>query len=166
MPPGRYVSTPLTSQHALSGFECGVPELDDWLIRSALQAAANNTARTFVWTDDGRVVAYYALAGHQIERETVPGKVARGSPVHIPAVILGKLALARHLHGTGLGAELLVDALERVLVATQNVAARVVVVDAVDERAVRFYERFGFLRTGPDSRRLVRKLADIARDFQ
>jgi len=124
------------------------------------------TARTFVWHQDGRVVAYYALAGHQVVRENVPSKIGRGGPNVIPAVILGKLALDRSLHGQGLGADLLVDALERVLAAVKIVAARVLVVDAIDDNAANFYEKFGFLRTGAGSRRLLRKISDIARDFE
>jgi predicted GNAT family N-acyltransferase len=119
----------------------------------------------FVWAPDGRVVAYYALAAHQVQREALPQSIGRGSLNNIPAVLLGKFALTRHLQGRGLGAELLVDALERVVAATQIVAARLVVVDADNEDIVGFYERFGFLRTSPESNRLVRKVSDVARDF-
>lgn len=124
------------------------------------------TARTFVWHDDGRVVAHYALAGHQVVRESVPAKIGRGGPNVIPAVILGKLALDRRLHGRGLGLDLLVDASERILAAVKLVAARVVVVDAIDDNAANFSEKYGYLRTSADSRRLVRKISDLARDFE
>jgi predicted GNAT family N-acyltransferase len=163
---GPYVAEPLTPDHDLSGFDCGVPELDAWLVHAAVQAGAMGTARTFVWQDHGRVVAYYALAGHQVVRESVPAKIGRGGPNVIPAVILGKLALDHSLHGQGLGADLLVDALERILAAVKIVAARVLVVDAIDDNAAHFYEKFGFQRTSADSRRLVRKISDIARDFE
>jgi len=45
------------------------------------------------------------------------------------------------------------------------VAARLLVVEAIDDRAIKFYENFGFVRTAPDSNRLVRKISDIAADF-
>ena len=159
---------PLAESHDVSKFSCGVEELDDWLRNNATHAAAMNTARTFVWAEaDGVVVAYYSLSGHQVVREEMPHRLARGSPNQIPSVLIGKLALGRTLQGgeRKLGASLLVDALSRVLVATQQVAARLVVVDAIDERAVGYYEHFGFLRTAPDSFRLVRKVSDIAADF-
>jgi predicted N-acetyltransferase YhbS len=127
-----------------------------------------NTARTFVWTEpDETVVGYYSLAGHQVMRDELPTKVSRGSPNQIPSVLLGKLALDQSLHGDPrrLGGALLVDALARVLAATQRVAARLVVVDAVNDSAVSYYKHFGFVPTAPDSYRLVRKISDIAADF-
>jgi predicted GNAT family N-acyltransferase len=161
-----YRSVPLAESHDVSRFSCGVEELDDWLRNNATHAAAMNTARTFVWAEaDGVVVAYYSLAGHQVVREEMPHRLARGSPNQIPSVLIGKLALGRTLQGGELGASLLVDALSRVLVATQQVAARLVVVDAINERAVGYYEHFGFLRTAPDNFRLLRKVSDIAADF-
>lgn len=161
----RYESEALGQAHDLSAFRCGNAALDRWLIEAAHQAAANRTARTFVWLDRNRVVGYYSLAAHHIEREMLTHRIGRGSPDTIPAVLLGKLALDTDLHGQHLGEGLLVDALERVLKATEQVAARSVVVDAIDEQAVSFYEKFGFLRTGSTSSRLVRKLSDIAKAF-
>jgi hypothetical protein len=44
--------------------------------------------------------------------------------------------------------------------AVQNVAARFLIVDAIDEEAATFYERYGFKRIPGDSR-LFRKMSDI-----
>jgi ribosomal protein S18 acetylase RimI-like enzyme len=76
-------------------------------------------------------------------------------------VLLARLALDRTLHGQGLGGALLAEALDRVVVATRTVAARFVVVDALDEGATGFYEHYGFRRI-PETLRLVQKLSDIA----
>jgi predicted GNAT family N-acyltransferase len=80
-------------------------------------------------------------------------------------VVIGRFALSEALHGKGLGGELLADALHRVVAATQLVAARFVVVDAIDARAMAFYEHFGF-RHIPDAMRLVRKMSSVAADLQ
>jgi hypothetical protein len=57
-----------------------------------------------------------------------------------------------------------VDALERATAAVAT-AGRRVVVDAIDDRAARFYERYGF-RPCPDlPLRLVRKASDVARSL-
>src|SRR5579884_1984575 len=163
-----YESVPLTEKHNVERFSCGVVQLDEWLSSYAKHAAVMNTARTFVWVQpDSVVVGYYSLAGHQVAREALPRGVARGSPLQIPAVLIGKLALDSALQGheRRFGGELLVDALRRVLKATQLVAARLVVVDAINDNALSFYEHFGFVRTAPDSYRLVRKISDIAADL-
>jgi predicted N-acetyltransferase YhbS len=160
--PLRFVSEALTDQHDLSQFSCGKEELDDWLRSSALHAAAMNTGRTFVWRADQRgVVAYFTLAAHLIAREQIPRKVGRGSPQMIPAVLLAKLALDESLAGQGLGGELLWDSLSRATAASQQAAARLVVVDAIDDRAVSFYEHFGFTPLPGNPRRLVQKMSDI-----
>ncbi len=127
---------------------------------------SNNTARTFVWTprdERERVVAYYSLAGHVIERSAMPAKIGRGSPDSSPAVLLARLAVAKNMQGEGLGAMLLAEALTRAARTAQIVAARFVVVDAIDESAAMFYARYGFTRILGDSR-LFRKMSDIARD--
>lgn len=80
--------------------------------------------------------------------------------MEIPAVLLARLALSESLHGQGLGAVLVADALQRVVDATRTVAARLVVVDALHERVARFYETLGFRRI-PASLLLVQKVADI-----
>lgn len=148
--------------HDLAGFECGRPELDRWLTEHAAASQKRRTARTFVWHQgDNRVVAYYSIAAHLLQRDELPSALGRGGPRQIPAVLLGRLALDRALHGTGLGGVLLADAMRRVTVATETVAARFVVVDAIDEPAANFYEHHGFTRT-PGTSRLIAKLSDIA----
>lgn len=106
------------------------------------------------------MVGYYALAAHKVAREHVPASVARGGPAEIPAVLLARLALSEHLRGRGLGAVLVADALQRVVDATHTVAARLVVVDALNERVAQLYESLGFRRI-PRSLLLVQKVADI-----
>jgi GNAT superfamily N-acetyltransferase len=120
------------------------------------------TARTFVWhTGDDLVVTYFSLAAHLVVR-AVSRKLARGAPDAIPAVLLARLALDRSLHGQGLGGELLLDALSRAVQASDVAAARLVVVDAIDEAAVAFYEHHGFTAVPGNRQRLVQKISDIA----
>lgn len=123
-------------------------------------AATRGTALTWVWVQRGEVVGYYALAAHKVARDEVPAAVGRGGPREIPAVLLAKLALDRRLRGRNLGEVLVADALTRVIAATQSVAARLVVVDALTERVARFYESLGFTRI-PDSLLLVQRVRDI-----
>jgi len=111
------------------------------------------------------VVAYFSLAPTVITRGSLPRKLGRGDPTSIPAILLARLALHQSLQGQDLGAELLYRALERAIAATEVVGGRYVVVDAINETAMAFYEHFGFQRVpslalpGP---RLVRKVSDIA----
>jgi GNAT superfamily N-acetyltransferase len=152
-------------RHDLSALDSGESDLDRWLREQAAGAGARRVARTFVWVepdaDPDRVLAYYSLAGHRLVRDDLPRSIGRGSPSQIPAVLLARLALDRTRHGGGNGGALLADALARIVVATDIVAARFVVVDALHEKAAGFYQPHGFRRI-PDSLRLIQKVSDIA----
>lgn len=153
------------SRHDLSAFDSGETDLDRWLREQAVGAGARRVARTFVWVEPdaepNRVVAYYSLAGHRLVRDDLSRSIGRGSPSQIPAVLLARLALDRTRHGGGNGGALLADALGRIVIATDIVAARFVVVDALHETAASLYHHHGFRRI-PDSLRLIQKVSDIA----
>lgn len=161
-----YRSERLSASHDVSAFGCGSEILDDWLRHHAVTAQAKRTCVSYVWTgEDAGVVAYYSLAPHLIENSEVPRRLGRGDPRQIPAILLARLALSRELRGRGLGGILLYDALSRAVAASQQVGGRYVVVDAIDQAAVQFYEHFGFART-PREQRLVRKVSDIEADLK
>jgi GNAT superfamily N-acetyltransferase len=156
-----YVSEPLASRHDVSAFHSGRPQLDEWLREHALGAVARRTARTFVWhPGDDKVIGYYAIVAHLIVKDELPRSLAHGSPEQIPAVQEARLALDQSVQGQRLGGALLADALGRIVEATATVAARFVVVDAIDANAVRFYEHYGF-RAIPGTQRLIQKVSDI-----
>lgn len=163
--PARFNSEVLDERrHLTAAFDCGEPELNAWLVEHAAHAGRMNTARTFVWTmpRNDNVVAYYALSAHLLASEDSPRRVARGGPRQLPAVLLAKLALASQWQGDGLGAELLVDALRRIVTANEKgPAARVVIVDALHVNAAAFYTKYGFTPTPNDPLRLIQKMSDI-----
>ena len=165
--PRRPHPEPLDDDHAIADFSCGVAELDAWLERSARTAAAKHVGRTYVWVADdapAEVLGYFTLAPHVVRRAEVPGRVRRGSPDSIPAILLARLALTHTLHGSGQGGRLLVDALHRAVDAVALAGGRPVVVDAIDRDAIGFYQHYGFTRLA-DHQRLYRKVTDIARDL-
>lgn len=161
-----YLSEPLSpDRHLLLAFDSGEAGLAQWLREHAAGAAARRVARTFVWVEPGRdpdrVAGYYTLTGHRLVRDDLPRSIGRGSPTEIPAVLLARLALDRAHHGGGNGGALLADALTRIVIATDIVAARFVVVEALHEKAAGFYAHHGFRRI-PGSLRLIQKVSDIA----
>jgi predicted N-acetyltransferase YhbS len=157
-----FVSETLTDDHLLERFSSGNDALEVWLQHHARHAQSMRTARTFVWHGgDKIVVAYFSLAAHLV-RADLPPKLGRGSPDAIPAVLLARLALDQSLDGQGLGGELLLDALSRAVQASDVAAARLVVVDAIDEAAAAFCEHHGFIAVPGNRQRLVQKVSDIA----
>jgi len=146
----------------VSAFTCGHPELDTWL-RTHARTATGQGIRTYVLVDGTEaVVGYFAIAPHVLARAEVPARVVRGAPDRIPAILLAKLALASALQGSGLGAELLLAALAQIVEAGRRVGGRIVVVDAIDDAARRFYEHHHFVPLPDHPRRLILKLSAAA----
>ena len=105
----------IEAHHDASTFDCGQPELDDWLRLRALSNEASGASRTYVICAEGRVVGYYALATGAVARAAATGKARRQMPDPIPVMIIGRLAVDTGYQGRGLGHGLLRDALLRTL---------------------------------------------------
>jgi len=135
---------PLGPQHDVSQFSSSVPALDAWLRGKAQRNEAKGGARTYVVCDGDRVAGFYSLAASAVERRRVSSRVGRGMPDPVPVILLGQLAVDTDYRGRRLGSDLLVDAGRRALAAADVIGARAIVVQAIDERAKTFYDRFGF----------------------
>lgn len=153
----------LDEHHDLSRFDSGNHHLDDWLRRYALDAQRMDSARTFLLTRGGRIVGYFSLTMGSVLREVAPAKLVRGLPAYpVGTVLLARLAVDLRDQGAGSGATLLAEALRKAVAAGDSAAARLVVVDAIDDNAVRFYERFGFITAPGHTHRLYRRMKDIS----
>lgn len=164
--PAPYISEALTNEHDVGGFDSGQTELDEWLRRSAASSDGRNITRTHVWTRrhdrTRRVVAYYATMPYVIERDALTRKDGRGLTDHIPCYLLARLALDQSLRGQQLGSVLLAEALRRMAISSAGVGGRLIVVDAIDDRAAFFYQQHGFEALPSDSRRLTLRVKDLA----
>jgi GNAT superfamily N-acetyltransferase len=152
---------PLTVEHVLSGFDCGVASLDDWLRRRALQNQASGASRTLVVCDAGQVVAYYALAASAVTPDAAPGRFRRNMPDPIPVVVLARLAITRDHQGRGLGRALFQDAANRVIHAADAIGIRGLLVHAISEEARAFYVRLGLDPSPLDTMTLMTTVADL-----
>jgi GNAT superfamily N-acetyltransferase len=149
----------LTAQHDVTAFDCGVPELDHWLKRRALQNEASGASRTYVVSAGGRVVGYYALATGAVAQYAATGKVRRNMPEPIPVMVIGRLAVDVAYQGQGLGTGLLRDALLRTSNAASIAGIRAVLLHAISDEAKRFYEKAGFSASPVDPMTMMITLA-------
>jgi predicted GNAT family N-acyltransferase len=139
---------PLDKAHDRTSFSSGAPESDRYIRELASQDVRRDVARVFVALAEGSkaVCGFYSLGAASFQREKlVPAQAKRLPHYPAPAALLGRLAVDMGTQGTGLGAFLLMDALHRVLLASQTFAVHALVVDARDDAAAAFYRKYGFI---------------------
>lgn len=141
---------PLGPHHDRRTFTCGQRELDGWFQERASQDEKRNLSRVFVACDAEGVAGFYSLSSYTLALSDLPPDLARKLPRYeaIPAALVGRLARAERVRGQRVGELLIADAIRRTLSAARSVAVYAILVDAKDERASAFYQRFGF-RTFP-----------------
>ena len=157
----------IARQHDRKGFDCGVPELNDYLRRFARQNHEAGGGKTFVAVDEAaptRILGYYTISPGALTYARVPGVVTRDlGQYEVPVFRLGRLAVDLSQQGRGLGGQLLLAAGERSLSVAAVAGGVALAIDAKDERAAGWYERFGALRLLDDPLRLVLPLQTIAK---
>jgi GNAT superfamily N-acetyltransferase len=136
---------PLSEAHRIEGFSCGVPALDEWLLRRAWNHQRTGASRTYVVAATGQVAGYYCLAAGALALGEAPGGVRRNMPDPVPMAILGRLAVDRSWQGKGIGVALLRDAVERTQAASAILGIRGLLVHALSPAAAAFYARHGFV---------------------
>lgn len=135
-------------RHNRSQFCCGHASLDNYLQKQASQDLKKRVSTTFVLIDDPAldVLAYYTLSAYTVEISELETTFAKQLPRYprLPATLLGRLAVDKHQQGQGLGEVMLVDALQKALEVSTQIASLAVIAEAIDDKAVGFYQKFGF----------------------
>ena len=106
----------LNASHDRTRFACEEESLTNYLKTQVSQDIKRRVSICFVKMDAGnRVIGYYTLASESLGRDTIPEVFRNQVPTsyNAPVILLGRLARDISAKGTGLGEELLLDALER-----------------------------------------------------
>ena len=139
---------PLNQNHELSQFNCGNHDtLNDWLKFRSLKSEGLS-ARTYVVCpiNEMSVIGYYCISTAIAQRVNLPSaKLRQSMPDSVPMLLIGRLAIDQQWQGKGIGSALLQDALKRCCSASQIAGVRAIIVNALDENAVNFYSKYGFL---------------------
>ena len=147
-----------------SDFGCGEPSLDAYIRAGVGQDVRRQIATAFIAVDAaaGTLAGYYTLSATQVLFTDLDEDWRKRLPRYpsLPAVLVGRLAVDERFKGRGLGGVLLFDAARRTM--ASDIAARFMVVDALNEDAARFYEHHGFRRVPDDARRLFVPLATLS----
>jgi GNAT superfamily N-acetyltransferase len=158
-PPGFRIEPLDTSRHDRANFACGVAALDRYLRMQAAQDMRRKASAVFVMVAldaPTRIAGYFTLSALALAQTEVPEAASRYLPRYplVSATLIGRLAVARERQGQGLGSMLLAVALRKTYDNADVVGSSMVVVDAIDQRAIDFYQAHGLVRL-PESMRLI-----------
>ena len=132
-------------KHRRDEFTSGESSLDDWLRRYAGQNRRGNTAAVWVIADATyRVVCYATLSMTSVDRSASPTPLAKGAPLQVPALLIGRLATDTRVTGLGLGTHMVKHILATAAELNVKAACRAVVVTALNPAAFSWWQRFGF----------------------
>lgn len=137
---------PLADAHERASFTCGVTALDHYFHQQVSQDMRRRVTSCFVAvTSNDSIAGYYTLASSSVALSDLPTALAKKLPRYplVPAVRMGRLAVSTAHRGTGLGAALLANALQRA--SRADIAAYALVVNAKDEQAAAFYSHHGMV---------------------
>jgi len=158
---------PLGEHHERSLFRCGEDALDRYFQTQVTQDIRRRVANCFVAVDTAasQIAAWCTISAASIPLADLPPDQTRRLPRYptVPAIRIGRLAVDQKFQGRGLGAALLADAASRTLRA--DAAAFTLLVDAKNDQAVAFYQRFGFRILSSQPRTLFLPLATARKIF-
>lgn len=159
------------SKHDRAAFSCGVDQVDNFFKKTANKLAKADNLRVWVLMDpDGGLIGFYALNAHAIDYTDLPEKFARTRPSHgaIPAAYISMIGVDSRYQGKGYGGDLLVDALKRILQASEAMGVAVVVLDVLDcgdaetvKKRAALYGAYGFSPLASNPLRLFLPVATI-----
>jgi ribosomal protein S18 acetylase RimI-like enzyme len=146
MTPASFRFETLADGHNRAAFRCGDDALDRYFQTQATQDIRRRITNCFVVVEVATfsVAAYYTLSATSIplldlaldERKRLPRYPT------LPAVRIGRLAVDQRFQRRGLGELMLVNAVHRTI--QDAAAAFALLVDAKNDQAAAFYQRYGF----------------------
>lgn len=156
----------LGKRHDRAAFSCGVESLDAYLQTQASQDVRRKASAVFVLVpaeSNATIAGYFTLCAYGLAPGTIPEQARKHIPKYpvVSATLIGRLAVARNFQGQGLGSILLSEALRKAYENANVVGSCMVVVDAIDHKAISFYEAHGFIKL-PESMRLMLPIRTIA----
>lgn len=157
---GYSLPRPIVERDDTRGFDSGERSLDEYLRKRALANHVQGASRCFVTCRDSRVVGYYALASSSVQQRDVAGKVRRNMLDPVPVILLSRLAVDRKEQGSGLGKNLLRDAILRSVDASEIIGVRSLLVHALNDTARAFYAHFDFEPSPTDPLHLLLLMKD------
>jgi len=155
-------------KHNRNSFDCGVEALNNYLKLTANQQSNKDNSRTYVLEDkedSSSIVGFYTLTMATIDLSSFPSKLQKRHQHNNAVALIARLAVDKKYMKNAIGSWLLIDALKKLLNASNTVGFPLVLVDSKDGISG-FYEKYGFKKFEDNSNKLFISIADIRASFQ
>jgi GNAT superfamily N-acetyltransferase len=155
------------TRHDRSRFNCGIESLNNDLKVMASQQASKDNTRTFVLEDKdnpAHIAGFYTLTMTLIDLKALPVALQKKHQSSSSGGLIARLAVDERYQGQGVGEWLLIDALKKLLQASDAVGFPFVIVDARDG-AEGFYQKYGFVAFQEAENKLFTTISDIRASF-
>ncbi len=144
-----------TQKHDRKDFDCGVIALNLYLQQFANQDQKRGLTRVYVLAKQQQIIGYYSICAHSVPTDQLPDNTRLGRYSEAPFLLLGRLAVDKRYQGQGFGDALIFHAFSITNEAAEKIGTLGIIVDAKNEKAADFYEKFGFKPLSASKNRLV-----------
>jgi GNAT superfamily N-acetyltransferase len=161
-----FVINRMTVDYVLKPFDCGDPDINEFLNKDARLYLQQHLAVTYVIENDEDTIAYFSVQNDKISLNDFPSKSqfrkARKQVPHsksyesYPAVKIGRLGVSAKYSGQGIGQGIL-DYLKFMFITNNRTGCRFMLVDAYSSK-IKFYEKAKFQLLKPSDANLKTQL--------
>jgi GNAT superfamily N-acetyltransferase len=166
----RWREEAIAKSHDRQSFDCGEEAMNEFLRRFARQSHEQNASKTFCSIDAaaaGKILGFYTITSSAVARAAAPAAMTKGLAQHeVSGFTLARLATDLSVAGQGLGGQLLAAAALRCLRIAGEVGGVLLIIDANNDRATRWYASYGAEPLVDAPLTLVMPLATFARDLK
>lgn len=146
----KYKIELLNESHNKTHFNCGEDSLNQYIHTQATQDKKRNLAAIYVLVglEDPTIIGFYTLSASAVSLIDLPEEISKKLPRYpsIPVALLGRLAIDQTFHKQGLGELLLINALKKSELLSKEIGYMAIVVDALNEKIISYYQKFGFIK--------------------
>ena len=157
-----------TKKHNRNNFDCGVESLNNYLKLTANQQSNKDNSRTYILEDKDNnnfIVGFYTLTMANVNLSAFPSKLQKRHQNNTSVALIARLAVDKKYLKKSIGQWLLIDALKKLLNASNIVGFPLVIVDSKDG-VNGFYKKYGFKKFEDNSNKLFISIADVRASFQ
>lgn len=157
----------LTSSHEVVTFECGESEIDRHLKADARKQNEENLGATYVAVDPAQpaeVHGFYSLQVAELNNAAKPPGQKKLKGMSMPIVKVTYFGVQKAKQGSKIGETMLFDIFRRARLVSEHVGCYAVCLEAIDEKVVGFYKKYGMQNYAMDPKKLWISIS-LIKDF-